>query len=1171
MLYEEMRLHTVCFVLLLLVCRISAAQVASARLEGLVRDSSGAVVPGAAISVVNTRNQARAETLTTSDGLFVFPSLQPGLYTLGVEAAGFHKTVVSNLELNVGATVLQNVKLEVGAIPELVEVQAGQERVQTSDAQLTRAVTLRDIESLPLMGRSPMGLAIYSTGVQTDPNNASISRVNGTRNGSANSRLDGIDANDPVTPRLLLAGPALNIDSIEEFRVVTNGGKAEYGRNAGAQIELITRTGTNTWHGNLFEYHRNTVLNANEFFNNSSGSPRPVNIQNTFGASLGGPIHRDSSFIFGNYQGRRTARQIVRNRTVLTPEAKKGLFRWKSPGSTVIQTYDIVHNDLRGLGIDPKVAENLKLLPEPNNYENSDGLNTGNFRFNNPAMYSLEDTRQDQFILRADHKIRSRHSLIFRWAQSRSLYIDSVNNNDARFPGQPSGTHGGSAWGYSTGWDWAISPRFFNELRLGYKTYAWDFIRPARLEEPMLLSNSWTDPLNPAFSSYRKPAAHQFTDNFTVVEGKHMFKAGIEGRFTKEWTSDEKGIWPNVSFESGNGNNPPSDVGPHGDDVISKTDRQSFEKLYNDLLGRMGSVIQTFYSDLKAFYPAGTPRERTFQYRDFGVFFQDDWKLTPHLTVNLGLRYEFFGVPSETNGIQGTMDKAELINATAQLADLAVLPGNRLYNSDFNNFAPRIGIAWDPAGDGKTAIRANWGLFYDRLIGATTSYVDANTPGFSLPNLPVYPNQAGTDFRVSDGIPLPHPDGNPVLQPPATRSTNLWMFSPDLRAGYVQHYSLTFQREIFRNTVVEAGYVGTHGVKLFMDLNLNQPRIYDDFLAAFLELQAFRNNGTPVSDSNTLVSIFGTETAAIKAIGPTTIDRGEAGTGADSVDRFYYSKYSQAGVTDFYLRNFPQFDKVIVGTNDGRSYYNSFQLRLRRQSGALKFVANYTFSKTMDNISTEGNGFTSPIDNFNVRLNLARSDYDVPHTFNSSCVYTLPVGEGRPYASSLPRWLDSIIGGWDVGLLTLWQSGRVVSYVSGRYTGPTPATPGRGTAPALDSSFMNYAGDRNIGQVMRRSDGVFWLTEEEIAKFSYPLAGEIGTGGRNAFRGPRYFSVDLSLVKRFRITERHGVLFRAEAYNLFNNSNFAPPNSDFSKGAFGRISSTVGNPRMLQMALRYDF
>jgi hypothetical protein len=1159
-LYPGTRLSTV-YIAFLLICRINIAQVASTRLEGFVRDPSGAVVPGAAISVVNTRTQARAETLTTSEGFFVFPSLRPGTYTLGVEAAGFRKAAVINLELNVGATVAHNVKLEVGPISEIIEVQAGEQYAHTADAQITRTVTLRDIESLPQMGRSSMGLAIYTTGVQTDPNNTSVSRVNGTRTGSANSRLDGIDANDPYTPRLLVAGPAQNMDSIEEFRVVTNGGKAEYGRNAGAQIELITRAGTNTWHGSLFEYHRNTALNANDFFNNSSGSPRPVNIQNTFGASLGGPIHRDSTFIFGNYQGRRTARQIVRDdRKVLTREAKFGLFRWRDPDTKEIQEFNIPANDPRGIGIDPKVAENLDLLPDPNYLQIGDGLNTAGYRFNNPAMYSLEDTQQDQFILRADHNIRNRHRLFVRWAQSRSLYIDSLNNNDARFPGQPSGTQGGNAHGYSIGWDWAISSRFFNELRLGYKTYTWDFLRPARLEEPMLLSNSWTDPLNPTFSSYRKPAVHQITDNFSVREGKHTFKAGLEGRFTKEWTSDEKGIWPDVRFATDFGNSPPSDIGPNGVDIISPTDRKTFENLYNDLLGRMSSVVQTFYSDLKTYYPAGTPRERTFRYREFSVFFQDDWRLTPRLTVNLGLRYEYFGVPFETNGIQGAVDKAELISAAAQLDDITMQPGRRLYNSDHNNFAPRIGIAWDPEGNGESAIRANWGLFYDRLIGATTGYVDTNTPGFSLPGLPVYPNQKGTDKRVSDGIPLPQPPAKPELQPSANRKANLWMFSPNLRTGYVQHYSLTFQREIFRNTVIEAGYVGTHGVKLFMDLNLDQPRIYEDFLTAFRELQSFRNNGTPVSDSNTLVRIFGSEIGAIKAIGPSTIDRGEAGKAADTVDRTYYSQYTQAGVSNFYLRNYPQFDKVIVGTDDGRSYYNSFQLSLRRQSGALRFVANYTFSKTMDNISAEGNGFTSPVDNFNVRSNLARSDYDVPHTFNSSFVYTLPFGKGRPYASSAPTWLDSLIGGWDVGLLTLWQSGRVVTYLSGRGTGPTSA-----------SSFANYAGDRNIGRVIRGGAGVSWLTAEEMSRFSYPVAGEIGTGGRNAFRGPRFFSLDISLAKRFRITERQAILFRAEAYNLFNNVNFATPKSDFSQPEFGKISSTIGNPRMLQMALRFDF
>jgi hypothetical protein len=214
---------------------------------------------------------------------------------------------------------------------------------------------------------------------------------------------------------------------------------------------LITRSGTNGWHGNMFEYHRNAAFNANTFFGNASGLPRPAYIENTFGASLGGPILHDRTFIFGNYQGRRNAQQVVRNRYVLTPEAKAGIFRWKTPGSSAIQTFDIVGNDPRGIGIDPKVAEILKLLPDPNNYDIGDGLNTAGFRFNNPAISSIGDIPEDQFTIRMDHALWSGHRLFFRWTWHRRSFIDVVNNNDARFPG--------------------------------------------RLPGPMLLSNSWTDPL----------------------------------------------------------------------------------------------------------------------------------------------------------------------------------------------------------------------------------------------------------------------------------------------------------------------------------------------------------------------------------------------------------------------------------------------------------------------------------------------------------------------------------------------------------------------------------------------------------------------------------------------------------------------------------------------------
>ncbi len=359
----------------------------------------------------------------------MFPSLQPSVYTLSVEAAGFRKTVVSNLELNVSDSVNQTVKMEVGAVTESVTVTANEVRVQTADAQIARATTLRDIDVLPQLGRSPMNLTIFNPGVQYNPGSTVLSgSVNGARKGSSNSTLDGIDINDSQVPFLGLSNTAMNTDSVEEFRMVTSGGKAEYGRSAGGQIELITRSGTNTWHGNAFEYLRNTVFNANTFFGNLSGLDRPVFIQNRFGGSLGGPIRRDRTFIFGNFQGTRTARQIVRNRLVLTPEAKAGLFRWRPPGSAEIQTFDIVGNDPRGKGIDPQVAGILKLLPNPNNYEIGDGLNTAGFRFNNPAISSTDDGSDDQFTIKADHNLWNGHRDLLPlglghtpWASTASL------------------------------------------------------------------------------------------------------------------------------------------------------------------------------------------------------------------------------------------------------------------------------------------------------------------------------------------------------------------------------------------------------------------------------------------------------------------------------------------------------------------------------------------------------------------------------------------------------------------------------------------------------------------------------------------------------------------------------------------------------------------------------
>lgn len=1145
------------FLSLALCAVLSSAQVATSRLDGSVQDESGAVVPGAKIVVLNEKTQVRADGVTSPDGLFIFPSLQPGIYTISVEAPGFRKAVASGVELNVSVATTQRFKLEVGQVTESVVVEAEAARVQTTDAQMGRSITMRDIDTLPQLGRSPVALAVFQPGVQIDPSDTTFSRVNGTRQGSNNTTLDGIDVNDAVTPRLGLSMTANNTDSVGEFRVITNGAKAEYGRNAGGQVELITRSGNNQFHGNLFDYLRNTKLNANNFFNNTSGVARPKYIQNLFGGSFGGPVKKGKTFFFFNYQGSRVSQEVVRNRTVLTPEAKAGIFRWRAPNSTAISSFNIAQNDPRGKGVDSEMAKIFKILPDPNNFDTGDGLNTAGFRFNNPA-----GSRNNAYTGKVDHNLTENHHLFFRYSWFRTYSIDSLNSADATFPGFPQGAQGGVRWGFSAGSDWVLTPTLVNELRVGHQSANSDFLRPGRLQGPTIISNLFTDPYNAGFAQGRNAPVDEVTDNLTKVMGNHTFKFGGQYRRTKQWGYNDQGIYPNVTTATTLGNTVPANIGPTvASGAISSGNRQTFESLYNDVLGRMNQVIQTYYSDLTTFQKPGTPRVRTFNFNEQGYFAQDDWKIRRNLTLNFGLRWEYSSVPSEANGQQGIIDQAAKINSVSQIANFAVAKSGAWYNNDFNNFAPRFGFAWDVKGDGKTAVRGSYGIFFDRIIGATTSSVDGATPGFSQTGLTT-PNANGTDVRLADGIPLATQPSAPDLVLPNNRQNTISVFDPNLRTGYTSQFSLNVQRELMRNTIVEVAYVGSSGIKLFMNVNQNQQRVYGDFLSAFKELQAFQTNSSaPISANNTLVRIFGTPASAISSLGAANFTQGLVGTAASNLDRNFNNRYSAAGVSDFYLRNYPQYIELRQGTNNGRSYYNSFQFSVRRKMSALQVFANYTFSKSIDNGSAEGNGYTAPIDSFNLALNRARSDFDRPHSFNASATFIVPFGKGKRFGTDMPRWLDTAVGGWELGGLMIWQSGSVYTVSSARTT----------TNGAVNT-WANYTGSRNIGSIDRRGGGVFFLTSEEAGRFSFPVAGELGSSGRNAFRGPRYFNIDMSLVKRFRISETHVVTFRAEGYNTLNNVNFANPSVSLTALAnFGRISATTGSPRIYQMALRYDF
>ncbi len=1157
----------------------------TSRIEGRVEDTTGAVIPNAKVVATNLKTHATSEATSNAQGVFVIPAVDAGDYILTATASGFQKVQVKNFTVNAAATASQVIKLPVGQATENVVVEANAEQVQTTDSQLAHTITMHDIDILPSLARTPITLAVFQPGVQFNAGDNSFSHVNGQRGGSNNSSLDGIDVNDSLVPRLGLSLTANNTDSIGEFRIVTEGGKAEYGRNAGAQVEMVTRSGTNKFHGNAFDYLRNTDLNANDYFSNKSGVNRPKFIQNIFGGSFGGPIKHDKTFIFGNFQRRKTLQETVRTRTVYTDSARNGLFTWKDSAGA-LHTYNIFANDPRGLGLDKAMIPILAAVPHSNTLAatGADGLNTAGFIFNNPT-----DSFEDQFTIKGDQQITKDNKAFLRWSWQRNSSIDNLNNADATYPGQPQGTQGGKRWGYSIGDDWTIGSTWANEFRFGHQSAQVSFLRPGRLPGPTIITNLITDPFSSTFGQGRNSPVNEITDNITKVKGNHTFKFGATMRFTLQTGFNDQGIYPNVTLSAvNNGNTPTIPNKPAG---LTSGQTTTLNNLYNDLLGRMDQVAVTYLSnDLSTFLPIGNTRQRDYLLNESGYYFQDDWKIRRNLTLNAGLRWEYYGLPHEKNGIEAGLPNVAQVDGVTTFLTSTVTPTDKLYNKDWNNFAPRLGFAWDVTGDGKTAVRGNIGVFYDRDIGALVNTVDGGTPGFSSSGVSRPNSAAGSDVRISDGIPVPPVPAAPLTTlPVSTRSTTIDLVNPNLRTGYVGSWGLNVQREITRNTIAEVGYVGNRGIKLFMFQDLNQLHIQGDFLNSFNALQAYAAGGfAGAAPANTLTKIFPSTactsstsalgiaantngaTCAIATLGLTNFQQGLAGAVANNMDKSFNGNYAAAGVPQTYLRPYPQYNLVVLGGNSGRSYYDALQASIRRNAGGLFLSANYTYSHSIDNITVDPNGFTAPIDNLNPGANRGNGDFDHRNSFNSSFSYALPIGHGKRWAGGASRWVNELIGDWQVGSLVVAQDGNPFTVSSQRQT----------IADSGNNSRADYTGDFRAGSIQYRPDGsVFFFTPADVANFTFPVAGSIGNSGRNSFRGPYFVNVDASLVKAFKVTESQAFTFRAEAYNLFNHPNFGGMTTNLTNAAtFGQMTTTLGTQlnngtgaRTMQLTLRYDF
>ncbi len=695
------------------------AQTSTSQITGTVRDSSGAVVPGATVTATNEATGVAFKQTTTSAGLYAFAAAPIGTYTIAVEMKGFRTVKNAGQELTVNTPLTVDVTLEVGAAAETVVVTSEAALVQTESATLGNVISGTAIRELPLNGRNPLALLVLEPGVVQRSYGGAGSglHVNGSRDRAYNVTIDGIEANESTVPNPLSNLYRLTPDNIQEYRVTTNNATAEEGRNSGASVNIATRSGTNALHGTVFDFLRNTALNGNEFFANALGTPKPQIKMNQYGAQLSGPVVKNKTFFFFSYADQKINTSQPIDQTfglpiLYTPTARSGVFRYwvadpKNPfvlnGQTItrntpvlvdsrtgallpgvrncgsptdancVASYNFAADDPKKIGIDPTIAKLFGGYPAPNNYSAvGDGLNTATYQWNPPANF-----RGPNFMARVDHTFNENNSLFarFLWGHYDTRQGDPLNGRPQVFPGYPPlGEVFRTTRNLAITYRRVISPRVVNELTTGFSRFIFLFTQgEANPSWPDVPSYSFYNASLPYINTprtFRAVTTPQVIDNITITRGAHILRFGANMRFYEH--NDQRGqpggvnVTPSMSFS-------PSVRAPQGFNTptvatssalgINSTDNTRMLGTINDVMGMPARLSQVFLGDLRAdnYLPFITGNSVTMwaegtRLKQYNFFAQDEWRIAQNLTVNYGLRWE---INSRADGSGGPGLRAE--------------------------------------------------------------------------------------------------------------------------------------------------------------------------------------------------------------------------------------------------------------------------------------------------------------------------------------------------------------------------------------------------------------------------------------------------------------------------------------------------------------------------------
>jgi len=1079
------------------------------QLTGTVIDSNGAAIPNATVKLISQSTSQTRELITKDSGDFAFTLLSPGHYKLEVTANGFRTTQVDDVRINITQTTTITIQLDPATVAGVVTIDADAPLVQQESSQVGRVIEGQTIRQLPLPTRNFQQLLTLSPGTSAGVSNNtdlgrgdSIISVNGQRTTSNNVRINGIDANASgtnATPNI--AAPAT--DSLQEFIVQTSLYDASQGRNAGGNVEAVTRSGGNEFHGNAYYFIRNKALNENDFFLESAGQPTPVLSRHQFGGTFGGPIRRDRMFFFGSYQGTRETNGASPNNSLLFPVIPP-LLRDNNRSAIALQeTFGVTPNPVAVTILNSRLPNGQFAIPSATT---SSGLT---------PISAISRYRENQFNANFDVKLSESHTLSLKNYSARSPTFQS-NFNFAGLGNGPTQLPGTGAdlvliqTVISATDTYVVTTNVVNQARLGYSRLR----NTSTPEEPFTAAQlGISSPLQNLFPGMPtfivtglftlgpSPFADQssrlnaFTvaDIVSILAGNHHLRAGGEYRRSHL----------NFFFNAFS----------RGQITVAN---------FNDFLTGTGvSIIGSGVFD------------RYVRQNDLSGFVQDDWKVNDRLTLNLGVRYDFFGFPSETRGRfvnlltdqirQGTIAQpAGPPNGFVQpdgglLADVPEVEST-LVPSDKNNISPRVGFALRLNRAGSIVLRGGYGIYYDRFSAryANTQLLNypylalaVGLPGllrtFANPFIPV--PQPGT-FPLNPTIPSPLSPLSPIVGVPIS---GLFV-DPELSTPYVQQYNANVQWEVFKDYLLEVGYVGSKGTKLLQTVSLNQP-VYNRAANVF-----FAPLGTAFSTQKMVAS--GIQQAQTSA----------------------------------------------------NSQYNSLQVSMtRRFSRGLQFLAAYTLGKSTDYYSGGAINELVPMpgDQLNWKLNYGPSDYDRRHRFVTSFVFDLPKVSVRK------RVAKALLNNWQVnGILTL-QTGTPFSIIDS----PNLAIIQRANF-AAGAGELSTTGDieSRLNQYFNTSAFVLSRPILSGANLGTPnnptfdRDNPFGNTPRNLLYGPGQKNLDFSVIKFIPIDERVRAELRTEFFNLFNWTNFANPNSNIAVPAtFGRITMTNSGPRVIQFAAKVSF